>query len=157
MSEQNDKPLHDWVRQSLHQYQPPYDPRDWERMQRALQHRRWWRTGLISFACLLVGGILGWWVLAGGNTEPPKNSLAVTTPKPSLLVHDSLSLSPVQPSTVFTTPNLEAPSIPRKRVTSVSYLKRENMFTSGLAQLESRRDVSELKMNPAEPLNQTFG
>jgi hypothetical protein len=52
MSEQDDKPLHDWVRQSLHSYRPDYNAQDWKGMQQRLRRRRWWRTGLFSIASL---------------------------------------------------------------------------------------------------------
>ncbi|WP_148289300.1 hypothetical protein [Fibrella aestuarina] len=58
MSEIDNKPLHDWVRQTLHQYEPPYDPQDWQALRRQLRERRRWRlTGLVAlFLLCAVGG-----------------------------------------------------------------------------------------------------
>lgn len=60
MSEQNDKRLHDWVRQSLAAHQPAYSPADWERLKRLRNGRRRWRGALwISVGMVLIG-TLGW-------------------------------------------------------------------------------------------------
>lgn len=150
MHDQNDKPLHDWVRQNLHQYQPADDPQDWERMQRALRQRRWWRTGLTSFVCLLVGGMAGWWVLSGGNRETPKTAVVNTLPKPLLPAHDRVSNSPAKQPAPFKLPVQEVSSARREEVTPVSNPDKERFLVPNLALLESRLEVSELKTNVGE-------
>ncbi|WP_375447013.1 hypothetical protein [uncultured Fibrella sp.] len=55
MNSTDDKPLHDWVRQSLDDYKPVYNPEDWRRLRGQIRWRRW-RTGLLA-GCLLLMGI----------------------------------------------------------------------------------------------------
>lgn len=54
MQEQNDKGLHEWVRQTLAQYQPAPDAGEWQQMRRKLRHRFWWRMTLQGIGCVLV-------------------------------------------------------------------------------------------------------
>lgn len=70
MSEQTDKPLHDWVRQSLDTYRPEYDPTDWARLQRTLRRRYWMRWSALWSVCLLLTGLVSWLVV-----DPPTDSV----------------------------------------------------------------------------------
>ncbi|AKD55687.1 hypothetical protein [Spirosoma radiotolerans] len=83
MSEQNDKRLHDWVRQSLAAHQPAYIPADWERLKRQRQRRRRWRGALwISVGIVLIG-MLGWlWRQTRTGRRVPS---ALTTVQPTEL------------------------------------------------------------------------
>ncbi|GAB4041789.1 hypothetical protein [Spirosoma jeollabukense] len=85
MSEQDDKLLHDWVRQSLTTYRPDYDPTDWARMQRTLKRRRWWRRGAVGIIALFVLGLLRWLVPYPATDKPV--TLNVPTNKPKQLVN----------------------------------------------------------------------
>lgn len=73
MSEQNDKPLHDWVRKEMNTYRPTHDPTDWTRMQHILKRRQWWRTGTVSVVSLLLTSLLSWLML---TTQPDKEPMA---------------------------------------------------------------------------------
>ena len=64
MSEQDDNLFHDWVRQSLNTYRPPYDSQDWVQLQRTLKRKQWWRNGFIGSGVLLLIGLLSWFVLS---------------------------------------------------------------------------------------------
>lgn len=87
MSEQDDKLLHDWVRQSLTTYRPDFDPSDWARMQRMLKRRRWWRRGAIGILALLILGLLRWLVLYPVTDKPA--TVTVPTDKPKQLVNSA--------------------------------------------------------------------
>ncbi|MVM36179.1 hypothetical protein GO755_39570 [Spirosoma sp. HMF4905] len=63
MSEQVDKPLHDWVRQSMDTYRPDYNPTDWVQLQRTLRRRRWKRRGAWGGVGLLLLGFLSWFAV----------------------------------------------------------------------------------------------
>lgn len=63
MSEQTDKPLHDWVRQSMDAYRPDYNPTDWVALQRTLRRRRWMRWSVWGSGSLLLLGLLSWFIL----------------------------------------------------------------------------------------------
>lgn len=80
MSDQTDKRLHDWVRQSLASHQPPYAPADWVRLQRQRQRRRWWQKGLwISLGVILVG-MLSWLWVYRRNAQKVTIVLAASKP-----------------------------------------------------------------------------
>lgn len=68
MSEQNDKPLHDWVRQSLDTYRPAYEPAEWAKMQRILRRRRWLRS-VLGLAILVFLNVSGWLVFRPDSTD----------------------------------------------------------------------------------------
>lgn len=85
MSEQDDKLLHDWVRQSLTTYRPDYDPTDWARMQRTLKRRRWWRRGAVGIITLFMLGLLRWLVVHPATEKPA--TVTVPTDKPKQLVN----------------------------------------------------------------------
>lgn len=55
MSEIDDKPLHDWVRQTLHDYEPPFDGRDWAGLRSRLRRQRRWRLARWLTVLLLMG------------------------------------------------------------------------------------------------------
>ena len=79
MSEPNDtdKTLHEWVRQTLHDYQPAEPAPDWERLQRALRRRRWGRVGAVVLVGLLVAGLIGGIVLNSLNRQTLSATVAV--------------------------------------------------------------------------------
>ncbi|SFE21336.1 hypothetical protein [Spirosoma endophyticum] len=87
MSEQDDKLLHDWVRQSLTTYRPDYDPSDWARVQRMLKRRRWWRRGAVGILALFILGLLRWLVLYPVTDKPA--TVTVPTDKPKQLVNSA--------------------------------------------------------------------
>ena len=76
MNEQNDKPLHEWVRRSLDNHRPAYEPTDWARMQQALQRRQWWRRGILSGLGLGILLIMVWVAWPTQPTEKPAPPLA---------------------------------------------------------------------------------
>ncbi|QMW02950.1 hypothetical protein [Spirosoma foliorum] len=63
MSEQTDKPLHDWVRQSMDAYRPDYNPTDWVALQRTLRRRLWMRWSMWGSGSLVLLGFLSWFIL----------------------------------------------------------------------------------------------
>ncbi|MVM39188.1 hypothetical protein GO730_19275 [Spirosoma sp. HMF3257] len=81
MSEQTDKPLHDWVRQSLDTYRPNYDPTDWVLLQRTLRRRRWIRRGAWGSAGLLLFGFLSWLIIDRQNENTASNIDSVSRRK----------------------------------------------------------------------------
>lgn len=59
MSEIDDKALHDRVRQTLADYQPPYDPQDWQQLRRRIRRRRWQPLAILLGLLLMgTGGYL---------------------------------------------------------------------------------------------------
>jgi hypothetical protein len=70
MPEQNDKELHDWVRHTLHTYEPEYNPHEWKYMQRKLLYQQWWQKGIISLTLLLVTGFTLWWYFSDASEHP---------------------------------------------------------------------------------------
>ncbi len=82
MSEQNDKRLHDWVRQSLAAHQPAYLPADWQRLKAQRQRRRRWRGALWTSVGLVLISLLGWlWVQPRTDVQLPPG-VATGQPKP---------------------------------------------------------------------------
>ncbi|NID09751.1 hypothetical protein [Fibrivirga algicola] len=75
MNNTDDKPLHDWVRQSLEGYQPAYNPEDWLLLRRQLRRRRW-RTGLLASCLLLLLGT-GYFIGLHSVDRPAKTRLTV--------------------------------------------------------------------------------
>ncbi|MEZ0542332.1 hypothetical protein [Fibrella arboris] len=71
MNSTDDKPLHDWVRQSLDGYQPAYDPQDWLLLRRQLRRRKW-RTGILVVCLLLLAG--GGYVISLKAVDNPATS-----------------------------------------------------------------------------------
>ncbi|WP_460969108.1 hypothetical protein [Spirosoma migulaei] len=88
MSEQTDKPLHDWVRQSLDTYRPDYNPTDWARLQRTLRRRRWVQWGALTSVCLLLVGLISWFVVEQqtDNVKHSSTTLLLRSPKPALIL-----------------------------------------------------------------------
>jgi hypothetical protein len=93
MSEQADKPLHDWVRQSLDTYRPDYDPRDWARMQRVLRRRRWWSLVIVIGSTCILMGFLGW-LLYTHTMDVSKVNVTITKPKLPIAAGVSKSREP---------------------------------------------------------------
>ncbi|GAB3943240.1 hypothetical protein GCM10028805_09160 [Spirosoma harenae] len=80
MSEQEDKQLHDWVRQSLDNYRPAYNPADWEEIQPILRRRRWTIRGTILGGILALLSLLGWF-LTRNDAPDTKVVVRLTTDK----------------------------------------------------------------------------
>lgn len=101
MNEPADKPLHDWVRQSLQTYRPPYEPENWQRMQRQLRRRRWWRMGLFGGLGLLLLGI-GWYVkkpvVAPARPESVSRKASSALPSPERF--DLAHKTPTRPARI---------------------------------------------------------
>jgi hypothetical protein len=87
MQEPNDKPLHDWVRNTLHTYQPAPQPQDWMRMQKKLRQRYWWRMGFLGLGGLLIGVIALWWFYTYSDAEKPVQEQATSVENKSELEH----------------------------------------------------------------------
>ncbi|MBO0952089.1 hypothetical protein [Fibrella forsythiae] len=71
MNSTDDKSLHDWVRQSLKDYQPAYQPEDWLVIRRQVRRRKW-RTGLLISSLLLLMGTAGYIVDLSIADTPPR-------------------------------------------------------------------------------------
>jgi len=70
MNPPDDKPLHDWVRQSLADYRPTDEPTDWIRVQRRLRNQRWRRGGIVLGLLFFILGIV-YWLGTPTNTSMP--------------------------------------------------------------------------------------
>ncbi|GAB4049353.1 hypothetical protein [Spirosoma litoris] len=81
MSEQTDKPLHDWVRQSMDAYRPDYNPTDWVALQRTLRRRRWMRWSVWGSGSLLLLGFLSWFILRQPTDKIADANKATSTNK----------------------------------------------------------------------------
>ena len=76
MSEPTDKPLHDWVRESLETYRPDYDPNDWKNLQRTLRRRRWRRWGSWLIGTIVLVAIIRWLSLPQLSTKNTESKLS---------------------------------------------------------------------------------
>ncbi|MBC8155784.1 MAG: hypothetical protein H7Z72_23085 [Bacteroidetes bacterium] len=76
----NDRALHESVRQRLSDYRPPFDPDNWQRMRRKLRRDRW-RLVAWCLTAFLVLVSIGWYA---GNWSPPspeRLKLTAASPK----------------------------------------------------------------------------
>lgn len=76
MSEPTDKPLHDWVRESLETYRPDYDPNDWKNLQHTLRRRRWRRWGSWLIGTIVLVAIIRWLSLPQLSTKNTESKLS---------------------------------------------------------------------------------
>jgi hypothetical protein len=115
MQEPNDKDLHDWVRQTLHNYQPDYDPQDWNRMQRSLRKQNWLRKWLPAGAGLVLVGLVVWYLIPMNPFKPTTPEAGTVAPS-GTLEGDSISSLPFSATHTNAQPELRpteaAPSTP---------------------------------------------
>ncbi len=78
MNPPDDKPLHDWVRQSLADYRPTDEPTDWIRVQRRLRNRRWRRGGIVLGLLLFILGTVCWLGVPTNTTVPTSEPMRST-------------------------------------------------------------------------------
>lgn len=80
MNDASDNRLHDWVRRTLHDYQPPPDPAGWERMRRSRLRcgRPRWPWAVAGVLGLLLLGGSWWWEWQ--RPEPPSPIRVARTP-----------------------------------------------------------------------------
>lgn len=95
MNEPDDKVFHDWVRQSLDAYRPPYDPQDWAQLQRTLRRKRWWRRGMLGSVGVLLVGLLSWYLVPTLTISRPKPYASESATKK--LVHTQTSTATTEP------------------------------------------------------------
>ena len=99
MSDQNDKALHDWVRQTLHNYQPDgaaldWDALDWAALQRKRERRRWWRLGAVSLLVVLIGGMAYFFVSGTEGSRTAVRQTQTARKKPSENLSGKVSYRP---------------------------------------------------------------
>jgi hypothetical protein len=104
MQEPNDKELHDWVRQTLHNYQPDYNPQDWNRMQRGLRKQSWLRKWLPGGTGLLVVGWVVWYLTQMNPSKSDVTTEADPVVQTGNLHQDTISVAP------FSNPEANVPS-----------------------------------------------
>ena len=94
MNEPNDKPFHDWVRQTLHSYRPGYDAPDWATLQRTLRRRRWWRRGAVGVLGLSFIVLVGWLLVP--QTESVRKPLFILPAPAPARIANKPTLVPIQ-------------------------------------------------------------
>ncbi len=142
MNEQDDKVFHDWVRQSLDAYRPPYDPQDWAQLQGTLQRKRWWRMGILGSVGLLLVGLLSWYLvltLTVSRLKPHSIKLVRKTSVPARIA--ITVTSPVhQPAEVALPIFRKSPS--RSIIPVYTASTRSNRFQAPIAFLTPKREIS---------------
>lgn len=116
MSEIDDKQLHDWVRQTLHNYEPPQDQPDWQGLRSRLRRQRRWRlAGWLSM--LLLGIVAGYVALVNVpsryNVTYPARPAG--NPSPIADTEKTLNVSRPQALPVQAIPFINRPTYPRQR------------------------------------------
>lgn len=146
MLEQNDKALHDWVRQTLHGYQPAdYDAQEWKRMKRRLEIRRWWRFGTICFICLLMSGIAGWYLMNIEEREIPEKAAVDTSLKSLSIIRDSMAaVLKLQIPEQGSIPSKDTAIKPNPEILSVSSFITKRLHIANLSPLKLKHEKSDV-------------
>lgn len=122
MREPDDNVFHDWVRQSLATYRPPYDPQDWTQLQHTLRRKRWWRRSILASLGLLLLGSLSWYL--GSTVVNSRRKSHSTRISQETGVHSGTAIpfakSAHQPAATASSSSRKSPSRTFSPVTSTS-------------------------------------